>query len=193
VRVIVSFRHKGLERLYRDGSKKGVQAAHVPKLLRILSALDVAQVPDDLSIPSFRTHRLKGDLAGHWSIWVNGNWRVTFRFVDNDVHYIAIKAIDPATGKVTWEHRNATFNDAPRGGILATAGGLVFSADTTSFIALNAATGEQLWSFLAGGTISTAPISYRIGDRQAISVVAGQMLITFALPDIALQTNEQRK
>ena len=86
--VIVSFRHKGLERLYRDGSKKGVQARHVPKLLRILSALDVAQAPEDLSIPSFRTHRLKGDLAGHWSIWVNGNWRVTFRFVDNDVELV---------------------------------------------------------------------------------------------------------
>lgn len=83
--MIVSFRHKGLERLYRDGPKKGV---HVPKLLRILSALDVAQVPEDLSIPSFRTHRLKGDLAGHWSIWVNGNWRVTFRFVENDVELL---------------------------------------------------------------------------------------------------------
>ena len=86
--VIVSFRHKGLERLYRDGSKKGVRAAHVPKLLRILSLLDVAQSPDDLAIPSFRTHPLKGDLAGHWSIWVNGNWRVTFRFLESDVELV---------------------------------------------------------------------------------------------------------
>jgi proteic killer suppression protein len=86
--VIVSFRHKGLEQLYRDGSKKGVQAAHVPKLGRILSALDVAQAPADLAIPSFRIHPLKGDLAGQWSIWVNGNWRVTFRFVDNDVELV---------------------------------------------------------------------------------------------------------
>ncbi len=86
--VIVSFRHKGLERLYRVGSKKGVQAAHVPKLLRILSLLDVAQTPDDLAIPSFRTHPLEGDLAGHWSIWVNGNWRVTFRFVESDVELV---------------------------------------------------------------------------------------------------------
>ena len=83
--VIVSFRHKGLEQLYRDGSKKGVQAAHAPKLLRILSVLDVAQTPSDLAIPSFRTHPLKGDLAGQWSIWVNGNWRVTFRFVEQDI------------------------------------------------------------------------------------------------------------
>jgi toxin HigB-1 len=86
--VIVSFRRKGLERLYREGSKKGVQAAHVPKLLRTLSLLDVAQTPDDLAIPSFRTHQLKGDLAGHWSIWVNGNWRVTFRFVETDVELV---------------------------------------------------------------------------------------------------------
>ena len=86
--VIVSFRHKGLERLYRDGSKKGVQAVHVDKLRRILSLLDVAQSPDDLAIPSFRTHQLRGKLAGHWSIWVNGNWRVTFRFVEQDVELV---------------------------------------------------------------------------------------------------------
>lgn len=71
--MIISFRHKGLEHLYRTGSRRGVQAAHVPKLLRILTALDVAASPEDLAIPSFRTHPLKADLAGHWSIWVNGN------------------------------------------------------------------------------------------------------------------------
>lgn len=86
--VIVSFHHKGLEKLYREGTKKGVQSDHVPKLLRILSALDVAQGLDDLAIPSFRTHRLKGDLAGHHSIWVNGNWRVTFRFLDSDIELV---------------------------------------------------------------------------------------------------------
>ena len=86
--MIVSFRHKGLERLYHDGSKQGVQPAHVPKLLRILSALDVAQAPEDLAISSFRTHPLKGDLTGQWSIWVNGNWRVTFKFVGNDVELV---------------------------------------------------------------------------------------------------------
>lgn len=86
--MIVRFRHKGLEQPYRGGSKKGVRAAHDPKLLRILSALDVAQTPDDLAIPAFRMHMLRGDLAGHWSIWVNGNWRVTFRFLENDVELV---------------------------------------------------------------------------------------------------------
>jgi proteic killer suppression protein len=86
--VIVSFRHKGLDQLDREGSKKGVQAAQIPKLLRILSALDVAQTPEDLAIPSFRTQPLKGDLAGHWSIWVNGNRRVTFRLAESDVELV---------------------------------------------------------------------------------------------------------
>jgi len=82
--VIVSFRHKGLELLYRTGSAKGVQPAHVPKLRQILSVLDVARCPADVTaVPQFRTHALKhGDLAGHWSVWVNGNWRVTFRFAE---------------------------------------------------------------------------------------------------------------
>ena len=86
--MIVSFRHKGLEAPYRGRSKKGVQPGHVDKLQRILSALDVALSPEDLIIPSFRTHPLKGELAGHLSIWVNGNWRVTFRFVEQDVELV---------------------------------------------------------------------------------------------------------
>ena len=86
--MIVSFRHKELGQLYRTGSKKGVQAAHAPKLLRILSLLDVAANPDDLAIPGFRNQPLKAELAGHWSIWVNGNWRGTFRFVDSDVELV---------------------------------------------------------------------------------------------------------
>ena len=86
--MIVSFRHKGLERLYREGSPKGVQKSHVPKLLRILSLLDTAESPNDLNLPGFRSHPLKGEPKGHWSIWVNGNWRVTLRFVDSDVELV---------------------------------------------------------------------------------------------------------
>ena len=81
-------REQGLEALYKTKSTKGVQAEHVPKLRRILSALDVATGPGDVDIPGFRTHRLKGRLSGHWSIWVTGNWRVTFRFVDSDVELV---------------------------------------------------------------------------------------------------------
>jgi toxin HigB-1 len=86
--VIVGFRHKGLRRLYETGSTRGIQAAHAPKLRNILAALDAAVNPDDLALPSFRLHRLQGTLAGHWSIWVNGNWRVTFRFEEADVELV---------------------------------------------------------------------------------------------------------
>lgn len=86
--VIVSFRHKGLQALYESGSKRGVQPARAPKLTRILGLLDVAQSSADLAIPGFRTLELRGDLAGHWSIWVNGSWRVTFRFVGQDVELV---------------------------------------------------------------------------------------------------------
>jgi toxin HigB-1 len=89
--VVTSFRHKGLKDLYERNSMRGVKAAHAPKLRRILSALDVAQTPKDLDIPGFRIHKLSGKSSGVWSIWVNGNWRVTFRFIDNDVELVDYK------------------------------------------------------------------------------------------------------
>ena len=86
--MIISFRHKGLEALYRSGSTRGVQAAHGPKLNRILAALDAATGPDELNHPGYKLHALKGDLKGFWSIWVNGNWRITFRFIGPDVELV---------------------------------------------------------------------------------------------------------
>ena len=86
--MIVSFWHKGLEALYERDSKAGLEAKHVAKLRRILSLLDVARAPNDLQIPGFRTHPLKGNRSGFWSIWVSGNWRITFRFVGDDVELV---------------------------------------------------------------------------------------------------------
>ncbi|MDR1227929.1 MAG: type II toxin-antitoxin system RelE/ParE family toxin [Azoarcus sp.] len=86
--MITGFRHKGLEVFYKTGATKGIQAAHVAKLGRILGALDVAAGPEDLNLPSFRLHLLKGDLKGFWSIMVNGNWRVIFRFAGADVELV---------------------------------------------------------------------------------------------------------
>jgi proteic killer suppression protein len=86
--VIVGFRHKGLKALFETGSKRGVVPDHAPKLLRILDLLDVAASPVDVTLPGYRTHELHGDLVGHWSMWVTGNWRVTFRFVGEDVELV---------------------------------------------------------------------------------------------------------
>lgn len=86
--MIVSFRHKGLEAFYRSGTTKGIQPAHAAKLGRILTLLEVAAGTPDLNLPGLKLHPLKGDMRGHWSIWVNGNWRVTFRFLDSDVELV---------------------------------------------------------------------------------------------------------
>jgi proteic killer suppression protein len=83
-RVIKSFRHKGLERFFLKGTKAGIQAAHSAKLARQLQRLDVARRPQDMNVPGWKLHALKGDLEGHWAVWVNGNWRLAFRFEGED-------------------------------------------------------------------------------------------------------------
>jgi len=86
--MIIGFRHKGLEAFYRTDTTKGIQAAHASKLKRILGSLEAASGPQDLSLPGFGLHPLKGNLKGHWSVCVSGNWRVTFRFVGADVELV---------------------------------------------------------------------------------------------------------
>jgi len=90
--MIRSFRHKGLERFFETGSKAGINPAHAARLRLQLFALDAASTVDDLP-RSWRPHRLAGSsdassLAGHYSIWVNGNWRLTFVFDGPDVHLL---------------------------------------------------------------------------------------------------------
>lgn len=82
--MIRTFNHKGLEAFFNAGTKAGIQPAHAAKLRRQLAQLDQAQVAQDMNVPGWRLHPLTGDLAGHWSVWVNGNWRLTFRFEDGD-------------------------------------------------------------------------------------------------------------
>ena len=86
--MIKSFKHKGLQKFFESGSVKGIKAEHSKKLIMRLSALDTALVLDDLELPSFNLHQLKGNKHGVWSIKVNGNWRITFTFVDGDVYIV---------------------------------------------------------------------------------------------------------
>ncbi len=78
--MITSFRHKGLRKYFESGSLAGIQPAHVKRLKMQLAALDTAHTIEDMDLPGFRLHALKGSERGRWSIWVNGNWRVTFEF-----------------------------------------------------------------------------------------------------------------
>jgi len=78
--MIKTSKHKGLERFYKTGSAAGIQVNHKKRLTLILSNLDQAESPDDMDLPGLRLHQLSGDRKGIWSVTVNGNWRVTFRF-----------------------------------------------------------------------------------------------------------------
>ena len=77
--MIVSFEHKGLERFYKTGSKSGIQPVHAPRLSLMLSLLDIAKSADDMNVPGFGLHSLKGDLRGYFSVKVSGNWRLIFK------------------------------------------------------------------------------------------------------------------
>ena len=86
--MIKSFRHKGLKRFFETGKTSGIQAKHAKRIRLQLAALDTAQSIDDMRIPGYRLHRLKGEARGRWSIWVSGNWRLTFEFDGRDAYVL---------------------------------------------------------------------------------------------------------
>ena len=98
-----------------------------------------------------------------------------------DTYVSAVRAIDPQTGQVAWEHR---VQPKSMSGVMATAGGLVFAGTIAgNFIALDAETGDDLWHMPLGGEIIAAPITCRAGGRQQITIAAGHALFTFALDE----------
>ena len=86
--MIASFRHKGLKRFYETGSTAGIQPGHRNRIRLQLAALDTATTIDDMDVPGFNLHPLKGQRKGIWAISVSGNWRLTFRFEDGNAHIV---------------------------------------------------------------------------------------------------------
>jgi toxin HigB-1 len=82
--VIKIFDHKGLKRFFMDGDRRGIDAKQAGRIERILDRLDVALVPEDMNLPGYGFHGLKGDRKGTFAVTVSGNWRITFRFEDGD-------------------------------------------------------------------------------------------------------------
>jgi len=86
--MIKTFKHKGLKKFFETGSKAGIQAKHSSKLRDQLALLHSAQEIGDMDIPGYRLHSLSGTQQKVWSIWVNGNWRMTFMFENGDAHIV---------------------------------------------------------------------------------------------------------
>jgi proteic killer suppression protein len=86
--VIKSFRHKGLQRYFETGSKTGIQAEHEARLRMRLTALDTAMCIEDMDLPGFRLHPLKGNRKGLWAIDINRNWRIVFAFEEDNAFVV---------------------------------------------------------------------------------------------------------
>ncbi len=82
--MIRDVRHKGLDRFFRKSDRRGIDAKHADRIRRVLDLLDVVARAEDMAIPGYAFHPLKGDRKGTYSVSVSGNWRITFRFVDGD-------------------------------------------------------------------------------------------------------------
>jgi toxin HigB-1 len=92
--MIKSFKHKGLQKYYDSGKATGIQVAHKKRLRLQLIAIDTATNIDDIDIPGFHLHPLKRKRKGIWSIRVNGNWRITFKFEDGDAYILDYEDYD---------------------------------------------------------------------------------------------------
>jgi proteic killer suppression protein len=86
--MIRSFKHKGLEKFFLKGIKSGIQAKHTARLRLILGRLSAAASPKDMDLPGLKLHELSGRRRGVRSVWVSGNWRVTFRFERTDAEVV---------------------------------------------------------------------------------------------------------
>ena len=89
--MIKSFKHKGLEKFFKTGNTAGIQPTHKKKLRIRLTALDTATEIQDINLPGFRLHTLKGKMEGLWAIDVSENWRITFEFKDGNVFIVNYK------------------------------------------------------------------------------------------------------
>jgi alcohol dehydrogenase (cytochrome c) len=97
--------------------------------------------------------------------------------------YSAVRALDPETGAIVWEHKQKPRTGIRAvGGLLSTQSGLLFGGDANLFFALAAKTGETLWAVDTGGHIAAAPVSYEAGGEQFVAVAAGRDLLVFGLP-----------
>ncbi|MBS0377431.1 MAG: type II toxin-antitoxin system RelE/ParE family toxin [Proteobacteria bacterium] len=90
--MIKSFKHNGLAELFESGSARKVQAKHVKRLKLILTMLNAATHPGQMSAPGLRLHPLKGRQAGRYAVWVDENFRVTFRF--ESTHAVEVNYVD---------------------------------------------------------------------------------------------------
>ena len=78
--MIESFKHKGLERFFTTGDKRAIPVQSAARIDRMLDRLDASIKAEDMDLPGYKFHSLKGDRAGEYAVTVTGNTRITYRF-----------------------------------------------------------------------------------------------------------------
>jgi proteic killer suppression protein len=86
--MIVSFKHKALERFFVKGTKKGLHQNHVERIGDQLTALHTAMQIEDMEIPGWHLHPLKGDRKDKWAVNVSKNWRIVFKFENGNAYVV---------------------------------------------------------------------------------------------------------
>lgn len=89
--MIRRFRHKGLERFFTKSERQHVDAKQADRIRRILDRLDAAAKTEDMNLPGWKFHSLKGDRKGTYAVSVSGNRRITFRFEKGDAIDVNLK------------------------------------------------------------------------------------------------------
>lgn len=82
--MIRIFKHRGLERFFKNGDHRGIISKTEVRTERMLDRLDTVSRPEDMNIPGYKFHPLTGDRKGTYAVSVTGNWRITFRFDGED-------------------------------------------------------------------------------------------------------------
>ncbi|MGD9924395.1 MAG: type II toxin-antitoxin system RelE/ParE family toxin [Pseudorhodoplanes sp.] len=82
--MIRSFRSKSLRRFAERGDASKLSVQNPDRIRRILARLDAAMKPEDMDLPGFRFHGLKGRNKGRYAVDASGNWRITFGWLDGD-------------------------------------------------------------------------------------------------------------
>jgi alcohol dehydrogenase (cytochrome c) len=117
------------------------------------------------------TYNFSMDLQAKKMEWKRGQWYLGAKVIHFNPGNGAVKAFDAATGKLAWIRSQST---PATGGLLATAGGLVFYGNPEGqFQAVRDDTGESLWSYNAGTGIHGNPTSYTVDGKQYVAVVIG--------------------
>jgi alcohol dehydrogenase (cytochrome c) len=116
-------------------------------------------------------------------VYVEGKpyWGSVFRGATGEQGWGMLKALDPLTGETKWDFK---YYQPPWGGTLSTSGGLIFSGDEDGYLmAFDAVNGKNLWKINTGSRLVTAPVTYKVGDKQYVTMPSGAAILTFALPD----------